>query len=286
MQEATNSGESNSPTKPQLHVSMLEQMSRCGIQFQRRYGARFGCWHEEEIIPPNIALATGSSVHRTVEANLRNKMESDGNPLPIGHIEELARDSVQGFVDQGLSLTNDEAIDIEKTVGATIDQTVALSKLHYLEVAPLITPAAVEERFVITLDGYPFDLSGQKDVRDTDGNLRDTKTAAKSPSANAARSLQMAMYSLSEKVERGKLPKAVYLDFLVKTKFPKVVIVEATPSEGWIDPLLRRVEQATKIIQSVKEGRGEFTPADAGHPWACTAKFCGYHATCPFYSGK
>ncbi len=62
--------------KPQLHVSMLEQMSKCGVMFQRRFGARFGCWHTEEIIPPSVALVTGIAVHKAVQCDLTAKMTS------------------------------------------------------------------------------------------------------------------------------------------------------------------------------------------------------------------
>jgi hypothetical protein len=86
--------------KPQLHVSMVEMLSKCGIQFQRRYGHLFDCWHKAEIIPPSIALATGISVHKTIDANLNHKMDSDnGDLLPRGQIKDMARDEFNGIWD-------------------------------------------------------------------------------------------------------------------------------------------------------------------------------------------
>jgi len=263
---------------------MLDMMARCGIQWQRRYGARFGCWHEEEIQPPGIALVTGITVHKTVEANLRNKIETEGSLLPRGQIEELARSEFGTLWNAGMMLTESEAENVNKTFGAAVDQTIALSVLHHDVLAPQIQPLAVEEKFVIVLKGFPYDLAGMKDVREKDA-IRDTKTKAASPPEGAARSMQMATYCLAERVERGRLPAKVYLDFLVKTKTPKVVIREAVPDDSWIQPLLRRVERATELIESVREGKGAFTPADPEH-WCCTQKFCGYAKTCPFWSGK
>ena len=184
----------------------------------------------------------------------------------------------------GMMLTEDEVLDSKATIGAAIDQTVALSALHYDHLAPTINPLAVEEKFVITLDSYPFDLSGQKDVRELDC-IRDTKTKATAPPQDAARSIQMAMYALSEKVIRGKLPARVCLDFLVKTKTPKIHTREAVPDDSWIDPLFRRIERAAEIIQSVKEGKGQFTPADSEN-WMCSKKWCGYAGTCEFWGGR
>jgi len=269
--------------KPQLHISWLDTLSTCGIQFQRRYGHRFGCWHKEEVIPPGIALVTGISVHKSIERNLANKMEH-GELLPRGEVQAIARDEFGGLHQQGMLFTDDEARDIDETLGAAIDQTVALSTLHYDILAPELKPLAVEEKFVVELEGYPYDLAGQVDIRE-DKRLRDTKTRGSSPPKDLAQSMQMAMYSLAHKVQRGRLPEAVCLDVLVKNKRPKLVIVEAVPDETWISPLLRRIEHATKIIQSVKEGRGEFTPANP-NDWACTEKWCGYARTCPFFSGR
>lgn len=271
-------------SKPQLHVSMLDMLSRCGIQFQRRYGARFGCWHEEEIIPPGVALATGTAVHTAVEKNLRSKIENKGELLPREEVAEIARDKFEEVWNGGMMLSEDEAVDPNATLGRATDQTVNLALLHHDNLAPLLQPLAIEEKFVIVLDDYPLDLSGQKDIREAD-RIRDTKTRAASPPKDAARSMQLAMYALSEKVARGSLPKAVALDVLVKTKTPKIITLEETPTDEWISPLLRRVKRATEIIQTVKEGKNAFAPADPEN-WVCSAKYCGYAQTCPFWSGK
>lgn len=270
--------------KPQLHISMLDMMSRCGIQFQRRYGYRFDCWPREEILPPGIALATGISVHKTVEANFKRKMESQGLLLDRQAVADIARDEFHNIWTAGMMLTEDEITDIKRTYGVNLDQTIALSLLHYDNLAPKINPVAVEEKFVITLKDYPYDLAGKKDIREKDC-LRDTKTKAASPPADAARSLQMAMYALSEKVAKRGLPKKVSLDFLIKTKKPKIEIREAVPDDSWIQPLFRRIERACEIIQSVKEGKGHFTPADP-ESWICSQAYCGYARTCPYWSGK
>jgi len=272
----------NTQTKPQLHVSYLNTLATCGIQFQRRYGARYGCWHEEEIIPPGIALVTGISVHKSVETNLRAKIET-GSLLPREEVQQIAADQFNALHAGGMSFTDEEAANINATLGAARDQTVALATLHHSELAPKLNPVAVEKRFVVVLEGFPFDLAGQIDIQEPNA-IRDTKTSGKSPSSDATRSMQMAMYSLAVKVESGTLPEKVCLDYLVKTKQPKLVLLEEAPQESWIAPLLRRVERATEIIQAVKEGKQAFMPANP-NDWMCTEKWCGYARTCPFWSG-
>jgi hypothetical protein len=181
-------------------------------------------------------------------------------------------------------LTDDEAIDVKGTLGKAVDQTVALSVLHHDNLAPIITPVAIEEKFVINLDNYPYDLAGTVDIR-TAAGLRDTKTKAITPPENAARTLQGAMYCMAHEVNHQKLPALWTIDFLVKTKTPKVEIRTYEPDKAWIDVLRARLVRATECIQAVKEGRTSFVPADA-ESWICSKKFCGYHADCPYWSGR
>jgi len=269
--------------KPQLHVSMLNSLSKCGIQFQRRYGARFGVWDSEEIIPPSIALNVGSSVHKAVEKTLRAKMD-EGKPLNDEAVAEIARDSFDGYWGQGVLLTDKEAENREKSKGVGLDQSVNLAVLHNRICQPVINPLAVEEKFVIKLKDYPIDLSGAKDVVEK-YSIGDTKTVGKTPPENAARSLQLAMYSLDYKIKHGKLPMMVYNDYLVKNITPKHVRRTTQPKDSWITPLFRRIERFVEIIEAVKMGKQAFTPANPDD-WICEKKYCGYSLTCPFWSGR
>ena len=267
--------------KVQLHVSMMDMMARCGVQFLRRYGARFGIWHEEEIIKPGIALVVGITVHKAVEKNLRSKLET-GDLLNAGAISEIAYSAFDDKWMEGIMLTEEQALNSKKTRGAGADQAVALSLLHHIEFAPTVTPVAVEERFVIELEGFPMDLSGTKDIVEAD-KIGDVKTMA----ANKASvvSTQMAMYALDFKVKHGKYPAEVYHHKLIKTKTPKAVVETAVPDDTWINPLKRRVERCAEIIEAAQSGKEAMMPADPNH-WACTAKYCGYARSCKFWSGR
>lgn len=272
------------PQKPQLHQSMINTLSHCGIQFQRRYGHRFGVWHKEEVEPPGIALVTGISVHKSVERNLSSKIET-GELLSLAEVKQIARDSFMAEHAGGMMFTEEEALNESKTVGEAVDQTVALSALHAVQLAPILVPVAVEERFVLELKDYDFDLAGTKDVRESDGTIRDTKTKASTPSADDVLSFQMVTYSLAEQVRTGSLPPKVAVDTLVKTKTPKLVTHEAVPTEATLKPIKRRIDQFAGLIDAAQKGHNVFTPADPSS-WICTRKFCGYSATCPFASGR
>lgn len=268
--------------KPQLHVSMLEQMSKCGVMFQRRFGARFGCWHTEEIIPPSVALVTGIAVHKAVQCDLTCKKDN-GHLLHENESAVFAEDEYDRAWSQGVKVDDTET-SLIKQKDAGKDQARALSLIHHKQIAPSIVPLAVEEPFVILMKGFPFDLSGKIDVREA-LTIRDTKTSRAKYAVDAARTLQMAMYSMAHKVLHGRLPREVALDILIKTKVPKAQTVYAVPDDSWTAPLMRRIERATEIIESVKEGKGGFAPCDSSH-WQCSKKYCGYAATCKFWSGK
>ena len=55
--------------KPQFHATDLGMLDRCQMQF---YYRRI----ENLIVPPAVAMVIGSATHRSVEANMRKKIET------------------------------------------------------------------------------------------------------------------------------------------------------------------------------------------------------------------
>jgi hypothetical protein len=292
--------------KPQLHISMLNTLSACGIQFLRRYGHRFGLWEKEEIIPPGIALVVGISTHKSVESNLRHKIEN-GYLLPREEAIETAVREATGLWYSGVLLTDEESENIGQTKGELLDMSAALSGLHYDHVAPRLLPVSVEEKWVVELKRFPFDLAGQIDIREqiprSDiqkfeaekagqnpeeplASIRDTKTAGKKPSPDALSSMQMAMYSRAHRVIYGKLPDMISLDYLIKTKTPSTITLSGSPNESAMSPLMARIEQFAVIIDAAQRGKVNlFTPAQPDD-WRCSKKWCGFAVTCPYWSGR
>jgi hypothetical protein len=97
--------------------------------------------------------------------------------------------------------------------------------------------------------------------------------------------MQMAMYALSRKVIAGAFPAKVAVDFLIKTKTPKAMTIEAVPDDSWIKPLMARVNNFVTTIQAVQAGHQALTPAQPDD-WMCQKSWCGYATTCPFWSGR
>lgn len=290
--------ESQEPVKIQIHQSHLSMFYRCPIQFQRRYGKLFGIGPKNEIVRPGVALLIGSAVHKSAEHNIKSFLNS-GQYAPRDESLAIARDDISGEWDSGnVKLDSLEALDASKTRDETIDMSVALSKLHYDELAPTLRPVAVEEKFVVIMNGWPYDFAGRLDLREkwaipNNGGkddqfisiLRDLKTAASSPPANTLPTTQSQGYSLGHLIIHGKLPDKFCHDALVKNKKPKLVIREGIPTDAWTREFLFRFENMIQIIEAVREGKVPMPQGNRDH-WTCTEKFCGYARTCKYWSGK
>lgn len=255
--------------RPQLHVTALNMLARCGEAFRRRY-------LEGEIIPPGVAAIVGTAVDRAVTLNLERVTRAEPL-LPVEAVQEAARDGLEAAWADGVALDVEEVAEgVTAIRGRALDKAVRLARLHAEEVAPRLRPTHVQRRFVIELPGYPLDLAGAIDVVEAEA-IRDTKTSAKTPAADVAeRSDQLTMYALASKVLDGRAPERVALDYLVDLKTPKAATFESTRSSGDFAPLLRRVEAAALAIE-----RGVFFPAPADS-WQCSRRWCGYFDSCPY----
>ena len=257
-------------SKFQLHVSGIQMLSRCGIQFERRY-------LNGEKLPPGVAITIGSAVDRTVTDDLSRKIES-GELLPAEAIRDYARDHCSELWDRGIELEDEYAeLGADKARATAIDASVALASLHHEKAAPRIEPTHVQRRWTLDISGFALQLAGAIDIQEGLTAIRDTKTSGKSPNAGAAdRSLQLTTYCLAVRQHDGRVPDKVALDYLVRTKTPKLVQLESTRTDAHFRHLFARIEQAARCIES-----GIFTPADPDH-WACSKQFCGYWQTCPY----
>ncbi|MEW6014190.1 MAG: PD-(D/E)XK nuclease family protein [Candidatus Zixiibacteriota bacterium] len=275
------SDETFSGIKPQLHVSMLNMLAKCGIQFQRRYGERFGIWEKEEVIPPGIALLLGRNVHTVAEQDFLNKI-STGELLSSEEIKDISRTAFESEWNEGVTLQEEEAIDQKKTYGEAVDRAVDLSLKYHSTLAPTVFPVEVEKKFVIELKGYPVDLAGRIDILEDDA-VGDIKTMSKNEPS--VMSPQMAMYATAFKMETGRFPSKVYHHKVIKTKTPKTDIEVLAPGPSWINPLYRRIERFIEILDAVRAGKQALMPADP-QGWICTKRYCGYAITCKFWSGR
>ena len=256
--------------KPQLHVTGLEMLSKCGELFRRVY-------IEKERKPPGVYVVVGKSTHRSVERDLRHKIEHR-ELLSLEEIQDTARDAlVREWQHSDISLEPEELeLGLQVVREQAIDKAVRLASLHHMDMAPQVEPVSVEHEWTIELPGYPMDLAGTIDILEA-GAVRDTKTSKKTPNERVAHeSLQLTAYALAvkviDKVEVGQ----VCLDYLIDTKTPQAKTYSSTRDADDYRVLLARIETATLAIQ-----KGIFVPARESD-WWCSAKWCGFYSTCRY----
>lgn len=257
----------------QLHVSGLNLLSKCGIAFEKRYllGQR---------TPTSVSAAVGLAVDRSVTKDLRSKIDT-ATLLPESEVKDIARDALVEEWQKGVESTSEDADEgIEFSRDRAIDRSVTLAGFHHSALAPTLNPTHVQREWTLDIDGLPLQLAGTIDIQQGLDSIDDTKTSAKSPSKTLAdTSLQLTTYALAVKAHDGEIPKAVRLNYLVMTPKrgdTKLVQLESKRTAGDFGPLLERVYQAHRQIES-----GIFTPAPPDS-WVCSAKFCPFWGECKY----
>ena len=275
--------------------SNLSLLQRCGEAYRRRV-------IEEDPDAPTPSLIRGSTVHAIAKVALRRKMGKTNAALPtVEEARDLAADDFEQRWDaQEVRLVEGDEEDgadaMSRAKADAKDFAVALSGYHVAELAPRLRPVAIERKIIVKPQDSDLQIHGTLDVitrpeepvtldaaglnavgRDT---IRDLKTSAKSPSRDAAdKSQQLSFYAMIRAAEVGALPEALALDYLVRTPKRgelKAVELATTRDAEDIRALVARLNVA---VENVK--RGSFSPADPTS-WWCSAKFCGYHATCVY----
>jgi putative RecB family exonuclease len=257
--------------KREVHQSQIVMYTNCGMAYRLRYidGLKR---------PPGVAAITGTATHKSVEKNLGHKIKT-GELLPLEAVEEIAAASVNQVWDaDGVLLSEEERDEGEAQLrGRTVDQAVALARLHHQEVAPHIQPLAVERTFKLVLPNHPVDVVGTIDVEEKDA-IRDHKCYKKTPRQDDVdRSLQLTLYGLAKKVlDGGANPKRLYLDVMVKNKEPKVQVFQTMRSDEDYRCFLDRLDVVANAI-----AQGVFIPATPDN-WRCSPKWCGYFDVCEY----
>lgn len=264
--------------KPQLHSSHLDTFWMCAHRFELR-------WMQGIIVPPNFVsakrLATGTGTHGGVGADLNHVIEA-GELLSLDQVQDAARDATnEAWARNGVQPLKEEKGLSEKIVrGEAVDQAIALSSLHHVELAPAIKPTAVERKWVLNTPddwGWGYDLAGAIDV-DEESRIIDLKTAGKKPGTTDAHDRdQFVMYSMAKLKLDGVLP-IVEAQYLIKTKTPTYSIQSVTPNGTDHQILLRKIGVVIAHIRA-----GLFPPTSQAN-WWCSLENCGYAANhCQYY---
>lgn len=256
--------------RPHLSATQLDSYCKCPEAYRRRY-------LEGEKIPPGIALLKGKGFHKGAETNMRQKIESHRD-MPAGDVVDVAVAAFDDEAKGGFVLGRDEqARGPGAVIGEAKDSVASLVGVHAKQQAPDYQPVMVEETVRLELPG-PRDLLAVIDLVDDQDRVTDFKTGGKRKSqSDADDSVQLTIYSGAFAARTGRLPSEVRLDTAVDTKTKSYRdVVTSSRDEKDFDALAARINVVTAAIEG-----GAFPPATPG-AWWCSARWCGYHATCPF----
>ena len=250
-----------SDNKINLSASSVNTFLRCGHQWYLAYveGIRS---------KPSLAQARGIAVHKAVEANFAQKVDSHED-VPIDVMKDAFNDSWEAEGEDGFQP------DDKKTPGEVKDEGYLLTALHHAEVSPLIQPIWVEMPVQFEIDGITY--SGQIDVKDEMDRIRDTKTTGSRPRPESYL-FGMTGYALASRQATGEVEADIVLDYLVSTKTP---YYHPVSSGGPIsdDAIVRFANTLESVAGAVQAGR--FVPNGLTGRGVCD--WCGYRAMCKYY---
>jgi hypothetical protein len=252
--------------KPNMHQSQVSLALNCGMAYYHRYVRMIAR-------PPSVRMVEGTAVHRAGELNLLHKID-EGELLPESDVLDIARDALNTtWAAEGVQLSEEERSEGAKKVqGQATDAAVRMAQAEHRILAPVIEPAYVERRFRIEHPDLPFNIQGTIDTQEVSGNIRDRKTAKKSPPASKAHtSSQLSLYALAVKALDGTAPEKMYLDTIVDLKTGPKIITQETTREP--EDYRMELDRMTRVFDAIQ--KGVFLPCNADN-WMCQQKYCSY----------
>ena len=222
--------------KDHLSVSQVNMFKNCPRQYY--YAYVMGMKRK-----PNSNLTFGSAFHSTAEVNYKQKVDSHED-LPVKEVQEIWSDEFDRRVPETVFEEGEKP-------GAIKDEGVAAVEVYMVDFAPKIQPFMVEEEIDVPLENSDFSIRCRLDVVDDKSRIHDTKTSVKTPVLDAAEhDFQLTSYDIAHRHILGIPPAKLCLDYLVRTKIPKVVPLESDPrSEAQIEDALKEFSMIARAIR-------------------------------------
>jgi len=232
---------------------------RCPAQYYFRY--------EEGIkMPPRSALTKGKCVHKGIEHNYRQKIESKED-VKVNEVKEVVSSEFDERKDETDWRDGEDP-------GKIKDRTVGLAEMYHVNMAPTIQPLWVEQEVEVPIETFGLVLKGYLDLVDEDMWIRDNKTTGRTPNKSTVdKSLQLSAYYFAYRAITGESPKGVKLDYMVDIKTPKLVTFEGTRTDREID---RFVNTAGSVAAAIKNN--VYYPNEGN--FMCSPEHCGYWDIC------
>ena len=242
----------------EVNNSAIQMYLKCAKQYEFRYV-------EGIKSRPGIALLEGSSHHKALEINNKNKRDKSKDLSPSALTEIFVED----FRDR-VKKEKNEIIWQDEKEDDIISRADLLHRDYIRRIAPKIKPVDVEHKFEVPVKvgDLTFTLYGTKDLT-TQSHVWDYKTTTRKRSQNDVdNDLQLTLYSFA-----AKKKKVGIIEFR-KTANPEVGIIE---SERTVRQTLWALEIAASVVKAV---RNKSFPMTNPTNWWCSPKWCGYWSRC------
>jgi len=245
------------PAKHSVAAVLSPSQVRTFLDCQARWWFKYGLMLPE---PKNSSLALGLAVHRALEVNFREKMETHED-LDTAGVVMLFRDAWMEQAGQTQFMPDESQHDIRRTGERLVAK-------YMDEVAPQVEPVAVEMDVQGEISGVP--VRGRVDLLDEGGRLIDIKTASRRPSwVSPDYAFQLATYRQITPGASGE----VRIDSLVKTVNPQIVQQSYTVGDADV--------RATKVLfPMVQEAMGSGMYCPNRQSLLCSHKHCGFSKQC------
>jgi hypothetical protein len=241
----------------ELATILSPSQVQCFTDCSARYWFKYGLKLED---PKNGTLALGIAVHDAIAEHFRAKMA--GATMDPEDAADAFDRSWWNQLDGDAILRDEDDPAEMRAVGR------ALAARYVAEAAPAIRPAAVEEKVEGTIGGVR--VQGRVDIRETDGTIRDIKTACRRPAGvSAAHCFQLATYAQIAPEASG----VAVVDTLVKTRQPQLVQI----SHRIDDAEIRQTQVMYPLVQDAMRG-GLYVPNRASN--LCSRKHCAFWKAC------
>jgi hypothetical protein len=289
----------NNKLAEEWNNSKLWTNQQCGERARRTY-------FEPEPVLPTVRMTRGTVFHKVVAEGHKRQMVGlppGHGPIPIGREElsDMVATSWRQEIERGVTFTDDELHNAEKTLGGALDSTIKMGNLYMTSVAPLLVPVAVERLYILKPANSDITIHGTMDLvtkehdfsLDPDDSLsyeviRDQKTSGKAPPASAARdSQQLTFYYMlrgAANAKEGKgPPKKVVLDYVWSTPARGIVNHHALVSTRAPKDVNALVERINASVEAVR--KGVFVPANPNDP-LCSPKWCPFWKSCKYVTDR
>lgn len=233
-------------TKPIRSWSQFSMYMRCPELYRATY--------VDKAIPrkSNINMHLGSSVHYAHEKLSEHKRDT-GQVLPLDEVTAAADD----FWEKGKDKLEDSPSELLTSRAKMIR---AVEAYYYYFSQKDLRPQHIEKNVIVYPKGYPFGLRGIIDRVDEGGILVDLKTSSKSPpksrttgeyylQGGTGYDMQLDTYAYLMREGLGIDPTSAKLEFVVKSKNPKVVEVSYQIREDRISSVLDLMANLEENIQ-------------------------------------